>query len=435
MKKNSLTLFCLCAFALNFSLKIFAQEAALPTSKNQNSEDEILLQFKFKEGDNFSLTSSVNEEVKINGRLSHKAQIVTRVTESVEKVDENGRGYIKGNFMTSEQSTRAQFLGQNDTYRWGENFESEFWRDSRGKFEIESKYFMPVIRDLPIFPQRPIKVGDEWSEDGYEVQDLRRDLNVTEPFKVPFTAKYKYLRNEKGVTSDSSKTERVFQVISAKYSVYYETPQQNSNSLRGSDYPVTTMGYSNRTIWWDNEKGQIDRYEEDFRIVIETLFGTQYQFAGGTQAEFTEFERTSTEENLKDVMQKVEDLGLKDISVTKTEQGLTISLENIQFRADSAILMESEKEKIKKISQILSAYPNNDLLISGHTARVGSEESCQILSEERAASVANFLVDLKVKEKTHVFTQGFGSKIPIASNLTERGKAKNRRVEITILDK
>lgn len=426
MKKNTLTLLALCTLAFSFSFKTFGQ-----------TEEPIKLEFKYKEGDNFSLVSSVNEDVRVNGRLSHRAQIVSRVTERVEKVDENGRGYITGSFMTSEQSTSliASQSKNDETYRWGENFESEFWRAKDGRFEIENKYFMPVIRDLPILPTKAIKVGDEWTAEGYEAQDLRRDLNVAEPFKVPFTAKYKYLRNEKGVTSDSSKTERVFQVISVKYSLYYETPNTTSNFSSGADYPVTTMGYSNKTLWWDNEKGQIDRYEEDFRIIIETVFGNQYQFSGGTKAQYTEFERSATEENLKEVMQKVEDLGLDDISVTKTEQGLKISLENIQFLPNSAILTEGEKEKIKKISQILLAYPNNDLLISGHTARVGSEESSQTLSEERADSVANFLVEFKVREKTHIFTQGFGSRIPVASNLTESGRAKNRRVEITILDR
>ena len=195
------------------------------------------------------------------------------------------------------------------------------------------------------------------------------------------------------------------------------------------------MGYSNRTIWWDNEKGQIDHYTEEFRIVMETYLGNQYSFTGTTSVEVTEFKRSATEENVKDVMQKVEDLGLEDISVTKTEKGLTISLENIQFLPDSAVLQESEMVKIQKIGAILNEYPGNDLLIAGHTARAGSEESCQILSEQRASTVADFLVQLGVREKKHIFTQGFGSKVPVASNKTERGKAKNRRVEITILDK
>ncbi len=407
--------------------------AAVPLlyAQEKSSTEGIKLEFKYKADDNFSLISTVSEDVKVNGRMNHHAQIVSRVTECVDRVDENGRGHIKASFMTSEQSTPAGGVASG-VYKWGENFESDFWRAKDGHFEIDSKYFMPVIRDLPVFPDRPLKPGDEWTAEGWEAEDLRRDLNVNEPFRVPFTAKYEYVRDEEGLTSDSSKTKKTFQVITAKYSLYYNTPEIKDPK---SDYPVTTMGYSNRTIWWDNEKGQIDHYEEDFRIVMETLLGNQYQFSGTTKVEITEFKRTATEENIQTVMEKIEDLGLEDISVQKTEKGLMISLENIQFKADSAVLMQSEKEKIQKIGQILSQYPDNDLLITGHTARVGTEESCQTLSEQRAASVADFLINLGIRKEKHVFTQGFGSKVPVASNLTERGKSKNRRVEITILDK
>ena len=64
-----------------------------------------------------------------------------------------------------------------------------------------------------------------------------------------------------------------------------------------------------------------------------------------------------------------------------------------------------------------------------------TEKARQALSEERADAVAGYLIQLGVRDKYHVFTQGFGGRVPVASNKTEEGKAKNRRVEITILDK
>lgn len=391
------------------------------------------LEFKYSEGDNFALISTVSEDVKVNSRLSHHAEIVSRVTERVDKVDGDGRGHILGSFMTSEQSTPVNG-GASGTWKWGENFESEFWRAKDGRFEIESKYFMPVIRDLPVFPDSEVSPGDEWTAEGYEAEDLRRDLNVQEPFKVPFTARYRYERDEEGESSDSTKEKRTFIVITAKYALYYETPLSDSMDM-SADYPVATMGYSDRTIWWDSGKGQIDHYEERFRIVMETLYGNQYEFSGTTKAAYTEFKRTATEENVKAVIEKIDGMGLKDISVSKTDKGLMISVENIQFKADSAVLEDSEKEKLLRLGEVLSAYPDNDLLVTGHTARAGSEESCQILSEKRAEAVADFLAETGVRAKNHLFTQGFGSKVPVASNLTERGKSRNRRVEITILDK
>ena len=408
--------------------KFFYKIALLLICSSIFAQSGKKLEFKYKEGDNFSLISEISEDVFYNRVKHHHAEITSRVTERIDQVDENGRGHILASFMTTEKSRNLQGLGEN---QWNENLESEFWRDKSGRFEINEQYFMPVIRDMPVFPDRELKPGDKWIAEGYESEDLRK-IGIPEPFKVPFMAQYVYLRDEEGISSDSSKEKRTFQVISARYTIYYETPEQD---FAGSDYPCITMGNSDRLIWWDNEKGQIDHYTEKFRIEMETMLGNQFIFSGTTKVEYTEFKRTATEENVKDVMEKISVLGLDDISVTKTDKGLTISLENIQFKPDSAILQESEKEKIKKIADILAAYPENDLLISGHTARAGTEESCQKLSSERAVSVADFLIILGVRDKNRVFTQGHGSKVPVASNKTEEGKAKNRRVEITLLDK
>lgn len=392
---------------------------------------EKFLRFKYKKGDNYRVLSTVNETVKINGRLNHIAEIVNRVSAHISDVDKNGRGLNEATFTTMENSKSAS---QNGTFSYGEEYESKFWRDERGIYEIGKEYFMPVVRDVPIFPEKAVKPGDTWTANGHEAHDLRRSFANNEPFIVPFTATYTYLRDEEGISSDARHEKKIFQVISVKYTMSFESPvPENAWSLT-EDFPVMTMGFSNQTVWWDNEKGQIDHYREDFRIVMDTYFGNQYDFTGKAHAEVTDFERAATDENLAQVLEKVRDLDLEDVSVTKTEMGLTISVENIQFMPESAVLLDSEKAKIDKIARIIEKYPN-DLLISGHTALSGTPESCQILSEERADSVAEYLIQTGVRDKYHIFTQGFGARVPIASNATEAGKAKNRRVEITILDK
>lgn len=412
--------------------RTLALAAAFCAAAGLFAQESVLLRFKYKKDDNYRILSTVREDVKVNGRLNHRAEIVSRVTITVTDVDENGVGTMDGTFMTSEKSTGAY---GNERLGWGETFQSQYKRDGRGTFDIADSYFMPTIRDMPIFPERPVKVGDTWTASGYEAEDLRREpLFIEKPFKVPFIAEYEYLRDEEGISSDAKHEKKTFQVISVKYNIFYEAPLPDDAWLLG-DVPASTMGYSHRTIWWDNEKGQIDHADEQFRIVIESARGNRFDFSGTTHEEITEFTRTATEENLKDVQEKITQMGLRDVSVTKSENGLTISLENIQFKPDSAELTESEMAKIRKIAAILQAYPDNDLLVSGHTALAGTENARQQLSEARAESVADFLVGLGVREKNRVFTQGFGARVPIASNQTEEGKAKNRRVEITILDK
>ena len=409
--------FVLLSFFLAFS--VFAQT------------NEKLLRFKYREGDNYRVLSTVNEVVKVNGRLNHTAEIVNRVSAHISKVDSDNRGYNEATFITMENSTTTD---ANGTLTYGEEYESKYWRNERGIFEISKEYFMPVVRDVPVLPEKAVKPGDTWTANGHEAHDLRRSFANDEPFKVPFTATYTYLRDEEGVSSDSKHEKKTFQVLSVKYTLSFESPIPENIWELNDDFPVMTMGFSNQTIWWDNEKGQIDHYSEDFRIVMETYLGNQFDFTGKAHAEVTDFERTATDKNLAVVLEKVKDLDLPDVSVAKTEKGLTISVENIQFKPNSAELLDSEKTKLNQIAKIIEDFPN-DLLISGHTALSGSAESCQILSEERADSVAKYLIKTGVRDKYHVYTQGFGARVPIASNATPEGMAKNRRVEITILDK
>jgi outer membrane protein OmpA-like peptidoglycan-associated protein len=116
------------------------------------------------------------------------------------------------------------------------------------------------------------------------------------------------------------------------------------------------------------------------------------------------------------------------------EDGVTITLENINFGPDSAYLLPGEKEKLDKIAEILGMYSDRDLLIIGHTALAGTEEGRKELSEERARVVGEYLLSLGVREESQMAYQGLGATRPIAGNSTEEGRRRNRRVEIKILE-
>jgi outer membrane protein OmpA-like peptidoglycan-associated protein len=106
----------------------------------------------------------------------------------------------------------------------------------------------------------------------------------------------------------------------------------------------------------------------------------------------------------------------------------------VQFPPNSPELTGTEKEKLTRIAKLLKQYQERDLLITGHTARVGDEQTSQALSEQRAMAVSDFLIENGARKKNQVMTQGKGSREPAADNATEAGRKRNRRVEITILE-
>jgi outer membrane protein OmpA-like peptidoglycan-associated protein len=142
---------------------------------------------------------------------------------------------------------------------------------------------------------------------------------------------------------------------------------------------------------------------------------------------------TAQEELAEEINAQLEIQQVSDTRARVTAQGVTISLSNIQFLADSAELTEGEKAKIGEIAQILNNVPERNLLVAGHSALSGSAEGQIDTSYERAQTVANYLISLGVRDRAEVMIQGFGSEQPIADNETPEGMALNRRVEITIL--
>lgn len=402
----------------------------------------VKFEFKFKAGDKSRILSHVNEDVYVNYRLNRHSVILNRISMEVTAEGEDGSGTVEGTFMTSENAVNRRT--GSSTFVWGEEYESKFNRSKLGVYDISDRYFMPTVRDVPVFPDREISPGESWTAKGHEAHDLRRQFALETPYKVPFEAEYTYLGTVTATTkagtdtgtdgrADGGEVTKTLHVINVKYNMYMKTPTP-SGVAAYLDYPTEMMGYSDELVYWDNETGAIDHYTENFRILMESSYGNLYEFRGTADAEVTSFERVATEEKIADVEEQIKQLGIDDITVKKTSKGLTISIENIQFGGESAVLLNSEKIKLRKIADILKGYPDNDILVSGHTAHYPGGADPQQLSEERAASVADYLVQLGVKDKFHVFTQGFGDKQPIDTNETPEGRAKNRRVEITIMD-
>jgi outer membrane protein OmpA-like peptidoglycan-associated protein len=130
----------------------------------------------------------------------------------------------------------------------------------------------------------------------------------------------------------------------------------------------------------------------------------------------------------------IEALGIEDASVRVAGEGVVISLEDIQFMPDSAVLLEREKEKLDRIAGILRNYPGRDILVGGHTALAGSAGGRQRLSQERAAAVADYLIEHQVRSAERIVVRGYGAERPIADNRSAEGMRRNRRVEITLLE-
>jgi outer membrane protein OmpA-like peptidoglycan-associated protein len=117
-------------------------------------------------------------------------------------------------------------------------------------------------------------------------------------------------------------------------------------------------------------------------------------------------------------------------------RGIQISIQNLNFFADTATLLPSETDRLDAIADSLRGFIGGDysIAVEGHAANTGQPEGELTISLDRAQTIANEMIARGLPE-TMFTVRGFGSTRPIAENETPEGRAQNRRVEITIIPK
>ncbi len=119
----------------------------------------------------------------------------------------------------------------------------------------------------------------------------------------------------------------------------------------------------------------------------------------------------------------------------RTPSGMVLTLADSQFRFDfdSAKLRPENREKLARIAGVLLASEGYRLFIDGHTDDIGTAEYNQKLSERRAKAVRDYLVKAGIPPEL-IEVRGFGKTQPLVKAKTKEARAKNRRVEIGIVD-
>jgi outer membrane protein OmpA-like peptidoglycan-associated protein len=119
------------------------------------------------------------------------------------------------------------------------------------------------------------------------------------------------------------------------------------------------------------------------------------------------------------------------LETRSTARGLIVNMSDVLFDTAKYTLKPGAREKLAKIAGILLAHPTLGLQVEGHTDSVGGDEYNQRLSEQRAGSVRDYLVQQGIPVN-HVTAMGFGKTQPVADNATAAGRQQNRRVELVV---
>jgi outer membrane protein OmpA-like peptidoglycan-associated protein len=119
------------------------------------------------------------------------------------------------------------------------------------------------------------------------------------------------------------------------------------------------------------------------------------------------------------------------LATRDSARGLIVSMSDVLFDTGKYSLKSGAREKLAKVAGILIAYPTLNIAVGGYTDNVGGDDMNQTLSENRADSVRDYLVQQGVGTNS-VSAKGFGNTLPVASNDNSAGRQENRRVELVV---
>lgn len=283
---------------------------------------------------------------------------------------------------------------------------------------------IPYLHALPSFPIENIVPGSKWTAKATITYDLS-SFGYTIPIVVEVPVSYTFIE----MTEIES---RSYFHISAKWFPVF-IPDRSLSKRSGI---VRLSGSSQMDLFWDNKAGSPKR-----SILTEEI---QYLFHENASLlltrETTEVFKTATDiqraKDISDLNKQIATQKVANVEVKQSNEGIVLSIDNIQFEAESAKLVEAEKVKLTKIGGLLATLKNRKLKVIGHAANpAGSnEEELLALSTTRAQAVADYLVETGIRTADSVIATGMGGSKPIASNETAEGRTKNRRVEILIID-
>ena len=377
---------------------------------NLVAEDVHYLQYDQIKGQVLHADALVDETVYINGYFSHRAEIDEFSVSKIIDVSDDGIAKLESSFRTIER------VGGLSAYlEWISSEKVRLERDSLGFMSVPENAARPVLRNVPQFPDYPVKPGDSWSLPAEEVHVLRIHNVLYGPYRGPIQVLYRYMENEE---IDGHQFAR----IAIEYSLHLPVRENNA--------PIRLIsGRSSQELLWDIDNGRPEQKEEDFEFLMLMSDGRTQEFIGTGMTTYRLTDRIDRPHTVESLLSQLE--SVPGIEVKPDDEGILLSVidtDRILFEPESSILSRDQKYRLEKLARSLSAFPERDILITGHTADYGTFEGRKVLSRDRASVVADILFPEGRTGSGRLFLRGAGNTEPLGSD------RENRRVEILILD-
>jgi outer membrane protein OmpA-like peptidoglycan-associated protein len=166
--------------------------------------------------------------------------------------------------------------------------------------------------------------------------------------------------------------------------------------------------------------------EEEIRTLDERL-------GGATEERAALVQRLEAQALVKAQFEQVEKMfSRNEARVFREGDNVILRLVGLTFDSGKAEIKQQDFDLLAKIEKAIDMFPRSELIIEGHTDSYGGDQSNQRLSQERAESVQQYMINAMRLPSYRLIATGYGETNPVANNETESGRARNRRIDIVI---
>ena len=180
---------------------------------------------------------------------------------------------------------------------------------------------------------------------------------------------------------------------------------------------------------------QQEKAESEVRIadMEEELRALDKRLGGATVERAALVQRLEAQARVKQQFEQVEKLfGSEEARVFRQADTVILRLVGLSFNSGASQIKSENFDLLGKVEKAIDIFPRSELIIEGHTDSHGGDDLNQKLSQERAESVQQYMINAMRIPTYRLIATGYGETRPVASNETAAGRARNRRIDIVI---
>jgi outer membrane protein OmpA-like peptidoglycan-associated protein len=190
----------------------------------------------------------------------------------------------------------------------------------------------------------------------------------------------------------------------------------------------------------ENQRNQIqslqqEREESEIRLadMSEELSALDERLGGATTERAALVQRLEAQARVKEQFERVEKMFTRsEARVFREGNTIILRLIGLSFDSGASQIRQQNFGLLEKVEKAIDVFPRSEIIVEGHTDAYGGDESNQILSQQRAESVQQYMVNAMRIPSYRLIGTGYGETRPVSSNETESGRARNRRIDIVI---